>query len=276
MTDYNIFHHAYWDARIALDLFLGGIGIGAFLIAIFTQLFFKSDKTRSVIKLAAITAPVCFGLGLLFLFSELGQPLKMYLTFISPNLSSPLSWGGAIQSLFLFVSLIYGWLWFKDKENGFATKIIALIGIPSALIISFYHGYLLYVVETRAIWHNPYVVVAAILAPLITGTALIWLLGSFSTKQVDLLELSPGLNKLLILFLGLQTLNFLILGFSQSLATVSLSILFWLGLIIIGLLFPLYFLLFRKTTLVPATVSLLILIGGFLTRYVVLISGQIY
>ena len=109
---YNTPHLIYWDWRIAADLFLGGIGVGAFLVAVINSLFYK-DRYASVSKVGAVLSPVLVIVGLIFMLSELGQPFRMWRTITGFNISSPLSWGGPFQGLLIAIGVIYAYLWIK-------------------------------------------------------------------------------------------------------------------------------------------------------------------
>ena len=57
-----------WDVRVSLDLFLGGLGVGAFLVG--AVLYYMDAKTyEGVIKKAFIIAPVLVIAGLLLLLT---------------------------------------------------------------------------------------------------------------------------------------------------------------------------------------------------------------
>ena len=73
---YNTPHLIYWDWRIAADLFLGGVGVGAFLWSVLNSLWHKG-KYPTVSKVGAIMAPIFVILGLLFMMAEIGHPLRM-------------------------------------------------------------------------------------------------------------------------------------------------------------------------------------------------------
>ncbi len=68
-----------WDIRVTIDLFLGGIGIGAFLLSVLATLY-NRERYFSTVRLAAIIAPISVGLGLLVLIFKLGVPMRSIVT----------------------------------------------------------------------------------------------------------------------------------------------------------------------------------------------------
>ena len=68
-----------WDIRVSLDLFLGGLGVGAFLMG--AVLYYIDAKAYdAVIKKALVVAPLLVMAGLLLLLTELGRPLNVIKT----------------------------------------------------------------------------------------------------------------------------------------------------------------------------------------------------
>ncbi len=93
MNYYNI---SAWDIRVTIDLFLGGLGVGAFLVSILLS-FYDWEKHLNAIKIGAYTAPIAVGVGLLVLVTKLGVPLKFITTFWHINLKSVMSMGVFLQ-----------------------------------------------------------------------------------------------------------------------------------------------------------------------------------
>ena len=106
---YDVFHLVYWDWRIAMDLFLGGLAVGAFIFSIAVMFYRKNDQLASV-KAGSVLAPIAMAAGLLFMLSEMGQPLRIYKTLTRFNLTSTLSWGGLLQEIFIVLSSIFAFL----------------------------------------------------------------------------------------------------------------------------------------------------------------------
>ena len=93
---YDVFHLNYWDWRIVCDLFLGGLGVGAYLFAVFVSWFYR-DQYPQVSKVGAVIAPLGVVGGLIFLTLELGHPFRLHHMLLSFHPTSPLWWGGWCQ-----------------------------------------------------------------------------------------------------------------------------------------------------------------------------------
>ena len=141
--------HLLWDIRVVLDLFLGGIGIGAFVLA---SILYTIDyqKYKIVCKTGFFIAPVFVAVGLLFLLLEIGRPLHAITMLISVNPTSILSWGGFLQGGFIVLSLFIAFKILKDQA---ISNILLFITMTLAFIVGIYHGALLSSLG-RSVWNS--------------------------------------------------------------------------------------------------------------------------
>jgi len=286
----NGFEMPWHDIRLVLDLFLGGLGVGAFLVAAIAS-YFDDEKYESICKTGAYLSPLAVILGLLLLTSELKRPERFITTFWNTNPTSVLSWGVFLQSIFVLVALIYAWLVY----SGSSRKIIGGLGIFFALVVGGYHGLFLSVAQTRDLWNNALVPALFLATAITTGIAAVILFALLFSGATDLggvvskLSKALGLTLSIVLFL---VVVYLITLFNSSphaqtaarlLVSGNYSLIFWLGVVVIGLVLPLLVEAYDiattreeavATTTVPLIASILVLIGGFLLRYLIVFAGQ--
>jgi len=131
--------HMLWDIRVVLDLFLGGIGIGAFILASILYTI-DNEKYSSACKTGFTLAPILVSIGLIFLLLEIGRPFHALYMLISVNPTSILSWGGFIQGAFILLSL---YILFNVYKNKKLSNILLFITMTLAFVIGIYHGALL-------------------------------------------------------------------------------------------------------------------------------------
>ena len=131
--------HLLWDIRVVLDLFLGGIGIGAFILAaiLYTIDF---EKYKTACKTGFLMAPIFVSIGLIFLLLEIGRPFHAIIMMVSVNPTSILSWGGFIQAGFILLSLI---TLYKVYKNQKISNILLFVTMTIAFVVGIYHGALL-------------------------------------------------------------------------------------------------------------------------------------
>ena len=300
---YNVQAGPYWDWRVAMDLFLGGAGVGAFLFAVGLHVAFRG-RYRRITQTAAWLAPTFVIAGLCFLLAKLGRPMHLWLTFTRFAPTSPLWWGGIFQTLFVAGSLWYAWKW-RSEEPDPGRRVLAWVLTPIAIIVGAYHGLLLAVITARPLWNTGPTVVAALLAFATTGIAAVMLAHLLRMKFAGRLVPGEHLDKFLTdmrpvgnillatLFLQLGTffLWWLSLSFGdlqdrQALAAANetYGALFWSVGIGLGLIVPMGLLAMvtwgngeRMRPTHAGTIllsSLCILVGGYFFRLAVVLGGQ--
>lgn len=301
---YNVQSGPIWDWRVAFDLFAGGVGVGAFLFAVALARY-GHRRYRRLAQTAAVVAPFLVILGLLFLFWKLGNKLNVYQLAANLAPTSLMWWGFLLQSALVVLGLVYAWQW-RDLTASEQRNRLGLVVAVIALLVGIYHGFLLAALTSHPLWASGSTVLMAMLAFVTTGIAGALLahvvrmqMTGYSGEEQDLAEYVDGLgpvrNTLAIalvlilvnVFLWWVDLAFGSLHSRQALeaalaAYASLFLVFGIGL---GVIVPLILLAgsYSKTHIaVPGRVlsrlglaSLLILVGGFVIRYVVVLGGQV-
>lgn len=301
---YELQSGPFWDWRVALDLFLGGAGVGAFLVAVFLDERFDG-KYRRICHTAAHLAPVLIMAGLVLLLVKMGRPLHLFLVYANFNPTSPMWWGGIFQPLLVIGAIAYALKWRGAAARDSARRWLGRLLAPVAVIVGAYHGLLLGVMVSRPLWNTGPTVVAALLGFASTGIAVVMLVHLIRMKVRGRLadeehvatfldDMRVVRNTLVgVLVLQLSTFFFwrLSLQFGshhqrEALAAADAthgSMFWWLG-IGIGLLVPLALggivvLLGEAShrrlqcTMIGFT-SALILVGGFFFRLAVVLAGQ--
>lgn len=172
-----------WGWLIAIYLFLGGLGAGAFLTAAAFELTGKRDQFDpcAVTLVGAVAPGPLVALGAVLLIFDLGiaqwEPWRILYMFI--HASSAMTWGIWILSMFILLSFIYGFLeivdtypavqeWLKNrwwlKWLAFlppvplrrVKRVVVIIGSVFALGTAIYTGVLLSIVGPAVpFWSTP-------------------------------------------------------------------------------------------------------------------------
>lgn len=284
---YDVFHLVYWDWRIPMDLFLGGIAVGAFLFGILVM-FTKKDDSLVMVKVGSLLGPILMSFGMLFLLSELGAPMKMYKTITRFNLTSTLSWGGVLQMAFIGLSAIFAAILLTKKKPELITH-FAILGGLFAVLVGFYHSFLLSFVTARPLWNAGASSLVSITTFVNTGIAAVLLFSAFSEKgRSEISEMSPAIKKFLLCSLlahftaAMLWIVSLMHGKADFVKAYDVlneqfGALFWIGSVVVGLFVPFVFLaVTKKDKMVPVyLVSIPILFGGYAFRYVLILAGQL-
>lgn len=155
-----------WDIRVVLDLFLGGIGIGAFILASILYMI-DAEKYKLICKTGFIIAPIFVAVGLVFLLLEIGRPFQAATMMFFVNPTSVMSWGGFLQAIFMVLSVYVLYKVYKNQEQSRAVLMFAMF---FALAVGIYHGALLTSIG-QAAW-NGALLTLFLTTSLVSGTLL--------------------------------------------------------------------------------------------------------
>lgn len=280
MPDYAAVPHIAYNWMVAVYFFLGGLAAGAFVLSV-TASYWKQEF-KPVAKVASVVAPVAIAIGLFFLLIDLGQPLRAWRLFLSFNPASAISWGVWFLNIFFVLSVVYAWL--LAKERLAKAKSVAWVALPFAVLVASYTGVLLTQSPGRVLWHSALIPVLFLNSGLISGIAAVILLSTGRQNGELLSKLGRTVGWLVLLELGLIVMEVLVLFSGPAegadaakalLAGGALSLLFLGVEILLGALIPLLILFRRKVNSAAlAVASLLVLIGVFTMRYIIVVGGQ--
>jgi len=300
-----------WGWLVAIYLFLGGLGAGAFLVAAVVELSgkrYEFDFCPTTLVGATLSGPLV-GIGALLLVFDLGaglrEPLRIFHMFTNPT--SVMTWGIWILSLFIPLALAYGVLEIidtyrkTDAESArrspirLIKRIVAAVGSLLAVGTALYTGVLISAVgpaipfwSTPLVFSIPVMPVLFLVSAVSTGVALTVLLSGTLTVgniRAHFRHLPAVHLALLVLEVALIAL-LLIMALGQggaaaqaarALATGRNSLIFWALFIAPGLAIPLAVLGLGAAGVhwrgLELAAGICIIIAGLILRYLVLISG---
>jgi formate-dependent nitrite reductase membrane component NrfD len=268
----------HWEMMIVWYFFFGGIAGGAYFTAAIADVF-GTARDRAVVRAGYLLAlPLVAACGLL-LIADLGVPsrfLNMLSTFKFWDPMSIGAWAVGVFGMFSFVSAV---LSLSPSETAARVRRrVGLVGMLFGFFLASYTGVLLSS-SAMPFWSDARLMGALFLASgASTGIAAITL-ALFVTGHAA----GEGWGKLkhadhfsivveLVLVLALVVL----LGAAaKPLTGGPYAALFWGGLVGVGLVVPLVLdLVASRARTVGALAAVLVLVGGFVLRYVVLMSVQ--
>ncbi|TNH06830.1 cytochrome c nitrite reductase subunit NrfD [Testudinibacter sp. TR-2022] len=305
-----------WDEIIAIYLFLLGISAGATLLAVLlkrSSILASSDASRNnVIRSAAIIAPVSLIVGLTILIFHLTKPWTFWMLMFNYQPQSVMSMGVMlfqVYMLFLFLwlaivfkQLLAEWIDRYIPALGFVKKIITLaekatnpielILILLSVLLGAYTGFLLSALVSYPMLNNPVLPILFLASGTSSGIAALLLAAVWccreSTHSASVSFLHKFETPVVLIELFLLFAFFVGLYFGGGQKTVSMvtaigggfwSWVFWIGVVLIGLLLPLVLnavssagLKHRKGFIIFT--ALCTLFGVFCLRFFILYTGQ--
>lgn len=282
MTDFKIFEHMSYNWMIAAYFFLGGLSAGSYFFSVAANYWKKEFKPFA--KTAAILTPIALGVGMLFLLADLGQPLRSWRLFANFNITSAISWGVWFLNIFIFVSLVYAWFLIKGEDE--KAKKYAYLGLPLAFLVATYTAIILAQAPGRELWRHIVAIIPwlFLIGGLISGIASVILVSVGRENNALISKLGRFLACLLLLELALVFTDVVVLfnggtkavESAKSFLVGDFSFLFWVVEIILGSLIPVFILLRSRVSVKAyAVASMLILIGMYTMRYIVIVGGQV-
>ncbi len=182
------------------------------------------------------------------------------------------------------------------KSNLKLARLSGAAGVISALAAHSTLGAVFGFIGSRSLWHGPYLPIYFILSAFVSGSAILILslVLSHKTKGQELTletkKVVRSLGQLLLLFLGIFlffTIWKLVTAqygripeeFESVMVLINgpLSVPFWVGEILLGILIPIVILVYTRMQKVwgITTASFLVILGMFVARYDFVVTGQL-
>jgi formate-dependent nitrite reductase membrane component NrfD len=284
-----------WGWLIVFYFFFGGLAGGCYFLAALIDLFARPED-RPLARLGYYIAFPCVLLSGLLLILDLRRPLRFWHMLIESNtfrpmfkLYSPMSlgaWALLIFGIFAFISFLAALVednrlaWpagRKVRPPGILGSVIAAVGGLFGFYVAGYTGVLL-AVTNRPIWADtPLLGMLFIVSAASISAALMILLAQRSKSTM------PGLWALDRMDAWVVALEFIVLiALLISLGPVfrawlsAWGLLLFLGVIVVGMLIPLWLYWRRQPSsdVNLTTEAVLVLVGGFILRWVIVFSAQ--
>jgi len=287
---YNVFPQETFGTLIAVYFYLTGLSAGSFVLSTLAFVF-GMEKFKPIGKIGVILATLFLVMAPLALLVHVGQPFKAWHLFVHLNITSPITWGSFLLTLYPINCIIYGFFMFRGNKP--KTRLFGTIGIPLAIFVHGYTGFILALGKARALWNTALMPFLFLISAMVSGIALMILISIvkdrfFSKEKTINRELVFGLGQLLVamilidLFLVLSDVLVLLVSHAEAqevahlILTGKFSFYFLVVENIMGKIIPAIILLVpRFRNLATVTVaSVLVVVGIFFMRYVVVVGGE--
>jgi polysulfide reductase chain C len=284
-----------WRWSIIVYLFLGGLSGGLFAAVAAIESYGLGKQFKKALTWGANLSWLFIILGLVVLIFDLGRPERGIFFMLTPNFTSPMSFGAIILVLFMASGIAY-WV----AHTGFLLKkilpslwellkrfktIIAAVGGTLGFVTGVYTGVLLSYAR-YPLWCCPILPLLFLASALSTGLALFLFIAK-STHELEQSNISEHLPKLVIL-LGVVEL-LIVLGYAVFLpsevtsALLSLDnsysvffiLVFLIGGVFLGEIGLPLIELKKGSEAMFYIATLLTLIGGFTLRVVIVFLGPV-
>ncbi len=309
--DFAQYEMVYWPWQIAIYLFLAGLSAGSIMVALLVK-WNKHESNigtiwDSMVKAGAIISPlaICAGLGLLVL--DLGRPLSFYWLLIAYNFSSVMSIGVVILLIYTPMAILFAMMIFEKSIismpllsllrpvvrliRSFASlsKLVEYALFILAVGVAVYTGFLLGAISKIALWNTPILPILFLVSGFSGGVAANILAGMLFFKgslNVGSIKYLLALDfRAIVLEMPILAVLFAWMFLSgngvsaKSALFGDFSALFWLGVVLLGLVGPAIIALsaLKNHAYKPLFVMincLMVLAGVVVLRYYIIYAGQ--
>src|SRR3990170_4564227 len=193
-----------WSILIVVYPFVTGLVAGAFIVSSLYHVF-GVKALRSVARFSLLTALAFLLVAPLPLQAHLGRPERAFEIFLKPNFSSAMAGFGYIWLGYLLLVVVETWLVFRPdivalaqasrgpkallyraltldsydvseealRTDGLVIKLLAAIGIPAAVLLHGYVGFIFGAIKANPWWSTPLMPVIFLLSAIVSGIALL-------------------------------------------------------------------------------------------------------
>ncbi len=211
---YNVEHEMPLGIPIATYFYLTGLSAGSFIISTLAY-GFGMVKFKPLGKIGVVMATLLLVIAPMILLIDLEQPLRFWHLILYLRITSPITWGTFLLSLYPMNCIIYGYFMFKGDMR--RTKIFGLLGIPLALLVHGYTGFILALGKARVLWNTAIMPPIFLVSAMVSGLALMILV---VIVKDFVLQRKKEPNRALIYALG----NFLVASIVLDLILIGIDL----------------------------------------------------
>ena len=287
---YNVEHEMPLGIPIATYFYLTGLSAGSFIISTLAY-GFGMIKFKPLGKIGVVMAICLLMIAPMILLIDLEQPLRFWHLIFYLRITSPITWGTFLLSLYPMNCMVYGYFMFRGDLR--RTKIFGLIGIPLALLVHGYTGFILALGKARVLWNTAIMPPIFLVSAMVSGLAmmilvviikdfiiqrgkepnrdLIYALGKFLVASIALDLILIGIDLSVLLTSTTEAYHAALMLLSGPFSFLFLGIELVAGAVIPLLLFLSPF----TKRWIPAYVvaSVLVMVGIFAMRCIMVIGG---
>jgi len=324
---FDVVAQVHWPIYIVMYIFFAGMSAGSFVLSTLGNVF-GIRQFKPLSRIGVVISLVLVILGMLFLIIDLEQPAKAYTTLYRANPESVMTWGVYLLTLYSINCAVYAWLIFRSdfvrlvKKNprsivkrGFYSaltleqkdlseesmlrdakyaRILGMLGVPLALMVCSYTGFILAVVEGNVLGHTVMMPLLFVASAFVSGIALFIIVYAvhsryFSrerkTDRPTLRNLSVLMAWAMVVDLALFACEIIVLANSGTATADAVWLLtqgplagMFLGVeVLLGGMIPIAIILFPATgkrLWGQLTAAGLILVGILAMRFNIIVGGQ--
>ena len=181
-----------WGLYIGQFTFLVGVAASAVMLVI-PHYLHDYKKFSKIVILGEFLAIAAVTMCILFIFVDMGQPMRIMNVVLHPTLNSVMFWDSMVLSGYLFINLLVGWVTLSSDRKGVAPpkwiKFFIYLSVPWAVSIHTVTAFLYAGLPGRHFWLSA-VMAARFLASAFAGGPSLLILLALIVRKVT--KFDPG------------------------------------------------------------------------------------
>lgn len=292
---YTVKHQLPLIMYIGQYFFFTGLSAGSFVISVVATLLGRKEF-KPIGKITAILAPALLIIAPMNLIADLEQPLRFWHLMLYYNWTSPITYGSFLLTAYPIVGIVYAVMVYLNKQT--PAKILGILGIPLAISVHGYTGFILALAKARSLWNTAAMPTIFLVSAMVSGIGLVIIVAAIRWKWFDkkatpearaqdkklITQLAQFMAYVIMLDLFLIVSDILVLLTAHTdaleagmlILTGDFAFLFVGVELILGALIPMVLVLgpTRKSLTAVVVASVLVNIGVYAMRFVMVIGGQ--
>ncbi len=286
-----------WGWQIPVYLFIGGLIAGMMIISGYFLFSGRHKQTKCSCFYLPFLSIVILSLGMLALFLDLEHKFYFWRLYTTFQVTSPMSWGAWILLLVypaLILNMIIkipdlirdkfpitGDLSDKLKEHPHFIKNVAVLNMVLGAMLGVYTGILLSTLTGRPLWNSSVLGILFLVSGLSSAAAFVHMIAKDAYERELLAKADNGFLTLELIIVAMFFIGLLTASASQReaaslLLTGPFASVFWVFVIGIGMVIPLFIQLLAVNHKIKHTAiaPIMVIVGGLLLRFVFVAAGQ--
>lgn len=180
-----------WGLYIINFIFMVGLSAGGLIISSIPKAFGVSGF-GGISKVAVWVSICCTVLAGVFIFVDLGHPLRVWEMLVQGNFSSPLMWDVCVIATYLILSIVYLWALVKNEKGQFsavALRVLSVVALVVAILVHSVTAWIFSLQIAHEFWYTALMAPWFVSSALVSGVSLV-LIAVVCLKKAGYMEIS--------------------------------------------------------------------------------------
>ena len=179
---YDVHHQVTFGWLISIYFYFTGLSAGSFIISTMSY-GFGIKLFKPIAKTAVVMATLLLCLAPIGLILQVGWPIRsIWNHFVYLNPSSPMTYGAILLVAYPVNCIFY--MMYMFREDLKKTKLFGMIGIPLAISVHGYTGFILAFGKARAYWNTALMPTLFLVSAIVSGIALMILIALIKQRYL--------------------------------------------------------------------------------------------